>query len=213
MEGVVLRGTAHALQTEQYTFAGKTGTSLVADKGITYADKMYQSSFAGYFPADNPQYTIVVVIRNRAHAPRFYGGVVAAPVFREVADRLYANHLYAPLQAQLLPKDSSHYQIIAHKQTLQRVATVLGWKLTDSTSNAILVACQLDAQNGKVLRGQPHQQQSMPMLQGIGLKDALALCEERGLQVSITGKGRVAQQSITAGTAVQRGQIIHLQLN
>jgi cell division protein FtsI (penicillin-binding protein 3) len=89
LEGVVLNGTAVKLQTPLYAFAGKTGTSLVADRGIAYADKMYQSSFAGYFPADKPEYTIVVVIRNKKHAPKFYGGVVAGPVFREVADRLF----------------------------------------------------------------------------------------------------------------------------
>jgi cell division protein FtsI (penicillin-binding protein 3) len=213
MEGVVLRGTARGLMTDAYTFAGKTGTSLVADKGISYADKMYQSSFAGYFPANDPQYTIVVVIRNRPHAPRFYGGVVAGPVFREVADRLFANHLSRPLQQQQLPTDSSAYIVQGQRQTIRTIAKAWGWKITDSAENAIMVACAIDPDNRKTMKGTELARSTMPSLAGVGLKDAIAFCEDRGLQVTISGKGRVANQSIAAGEAIRRGQNIHLLLN
>src|SRR5207237_8652465 len=89
LEGVMISGTGTVLRTDAYRFGGKTGTALVYDKGITYADKVYQSSFAGFFPLENPQYSCIVVIRNKAHAPIFYGGAVAGPVFREVADGLF----------------------------------------------------------------------------------------------------------------------------
>jgi cell division protein FtsI (penicillin-binding protein 3) len=61
----------------------------VANGNKGYGDKIYQSSFAGYFPADNPQYTVIVVIKNKPHAAVFYGAAVAGPVFKEIADQIY----------------------------------------------------------------------------------------------------------------------------
>ena len=84
LEGVVLEGTGKSLKSSYYTIAGKTGTALVANGKRGYADKIYQSSFAGYFPADNPQYSIIVVIKNKPHAANFYGASVAGPVFKEI---------------------------------------------------------------------------------------------------------------------------------
>src|SRR3954468_15824747 len=70
-----------------YTVAGKTGTALVANGSKGYGDHIYQSSFAGFFPADNPQYTCIVVIINKPRVRVFYGAFVAGPVFKEIADR------------------------------------------------------------------------------------------------------------------------------
>ncbi len=71
-----------------YPVAGKTGTALVADGRNGYGAGIYQSTFVGYFPADNPQYTCIVVIKNKPHAALIYGASVAGPVFKEIADRL-----------------------------------------------------------------------------------------------------------------------------
>jgi cell division protein FtsI (penicillin-binding protein 3) len=76
-----------------YKVAGKTGTALVANGNRGYADKIYQSSFAGYFPADDPQYTCVVIIVNKAHAAVYYGAAVAGAVFKEISDQL-VQYLY-----------------------------------------------------------------------------------------------------------------------
>jgi cell division protein FtsI (penicillin-binding protein 3) len=53
----------------------------------------------------------------------------------------------------------------------------------------------------------------MPELKGMGLKDAVHLCEEMGMMVNVQGKGRVAEQSVLPGQAIARGQLIHLTLN
>ena len=71
-----------------YKVAGKTGTALVANGSHGYAEHIYQSSFVGYFPAEHPKYTCIVVIKHKPFAKTFYGAKVAAPVFKEVADRL-----------------------------------------------------------------------------------------------------------------------------
>src|SRR5699024_3356971 len=87
LEGVVLRGTASRLRTDDYTFAGKTGTANLS-RGAG-GRKIYQASFIGYFPAEQPKYSVAVVI----YDPKkngYYGSSVAGPVFREIADKSYA---------------------------------------------------------------------------------------------------------------------------
>ena len=87
-------GTARKLfKDNQYLVGGKTGTSFVVDNKTNYADKIYQSSFAGFFPANNPQYTCVVVIVNKQNALLHFGAEVAGPVFKEIADRLYTTYV------------------------------------------------------------------------------------------------------------------------
>lgn len=213
LEGVVLRGTANKLQTPAYTFAGKTGTSLVADKGISYADKMYQSSFAGYFPADNPEYTIVVVIRNKKHAAKFYGGLVAGPVFREVADRLFAGYLQQSRPLATLPADSVKYFFKAAKPTLERIATQL--KMPYRDSSGVTNVATLTAENKRiaVMKSGSYRMGAMPELKGVGLKDALELCEVNGWKVVAKGKGKVNEQSVPAGTPLAKGGKVILTLN
>lgn len=89
LEGVVLEGTAKSLKNDHYSIAGKTGTALVANGKRGYTDKIYQSTFVGYFPADNPQYTIIVTIKNKPRATVYFGASVAGPVFKEISDQMY----------------------------------------------------------------------------------------------------------------------------
>ncbi|HMP92572.1 MAG TPA: penicillin-binding transpeptidase domain-containing protein, partial [Phnomibacter sp.] len=212
LEGVVERGTAKGLKTATYSFAGKTGTSLVADKGIKYSDHMYQSSFAGYFPADNPQYTVVVVIRNKPHAARYYGGLVAGPVFREIADKLYAGHLYREFAN--VKADSTNWQASGRRGSLATIARYMNLRLKDSAVSKELVTLVHSNKGQQVL--QPiawSGSKQMPALKGFGLKDAMLLCEQSGLQVSLAGKGKVVAQSIEPGAAIKPGQKVQLTLN
>jgi cell division protein FtsI (penicillin-binding protein 3) len=213
LEGVVLNGTANKLQTPFYAFAGKTGTSLVADKGITYADKMYQSSFAGYFPADKPEYTIVVVIRNKKHAPKFYGGLVAGPVFREVADRLFAGYLQQPPTQFTKLQDSIRVQYTGTTQTMARVATALRIPYFDSAYQSGLSVLAMEGKGKNVLKTADFPKETVPELTGIGLKDALEICDRSGIEVVAKGKGKVVAQSVPAGTPLAQVSKIQLTLN
>jgi cell division protein FtsI (penicillin-binding protein 3) len=213
LEGVVLRGTAHKLLTPAYSFAGKTGTSLVADKGITYSDKMYQSSFAGYFPADKPEYTIVVVIRNKKHAQKFYGGLVAGPVFREVTDRLFAGYLKQPKKLLTAPKDSVKYEYAGATGTMEKLAASLQIRYYDSAAKDPVALLSANYKQVAVIKTQPVAKGAMPELKGVGLKDALAICEENGWVVQARGRGKVSNQSVPAGTPLPKGQKILLTLN
>jgi len=212
LEGVVTNGTAKALETPAYRIAGKTGTALVADKGITYGDKVYQSSFAGYFPADNPCYTIVVVIRNKAHAAKFYGASVAGPVFREVADHIFASHI----QRNVNPKENGDSALFAFSGTassLKRINKLVNIQGRDSSRGKEMMNVYTTANYVTVVKGDDVATNTMPSLNGFGLKDALEICEDRKLKVTIVGKGKVTAQSIAAGAAIKAGQNIHLQFN
>jgi cell division protein FtsI (penicillin-binding protein 3) len=209
--GVVTNGTARKLETPAYTIAGKTGTALVADKGITYSDHVYQSSFAGFFPADNPQYTIVVVIRNRAHAAHFYGADVAGPVFREVADHIFNSHILRSMPA--AQNDSTVFAFRGTANSLKRINRVVDIKGRDSSNGKEFAAVYTTVNYETIVKGNDVEPNSMPSLNGYGLKDALEICEDRKLKVTIAGKGKVASQSIAVGASIKEGQNIHLQLN
>ncbi len=73
-----------------------------------YADHIYQSSFAGYFPANDPRYSIIVVIKNKPFAKQFYGASVAGPVFKEIADKLFAQQAAVPFKDSLENIDYSN---------------------------------------------------------------------------------------------------------
>ncbi len=213
LEGVVLNGTAVKLQTPYYRFAGKTGTALVANGNRGYADKIYQSSFAGYFPAKDPQYTCVVVIKNKPHAAKFYGGSVAGPVFREVADKLYA---LANQKPQPMPANGGLDTLMAMKggkgSEWKSVVNTLNlpWQGNITPSNWV----SADVRNNK-LSFEPLQQAAgtVPNVKGMGLKDALYLLENAGLRVVIKGSGKVATQSLPGGTTIGKEQTIIIELS
>jgi len=216
LEGVCINGTAKTLfKNSLYKVAGKTGTAKVANGNKGYGEGIFQSSFAGYFPADNPQYTCVVIIKNRPHAPIFYGASVAGPVFKEIADRLYSTYIQnkldiAPVFAM---KDSQLFNYSISKMSLQTIAKQLSIPYQDSslsTNDWI----QLQGK-GKTLKAaqQVISDSSMPNMTGMKLQDALWLCEKKGLLVKCVGKGKVIKQSIAQGELIIKGQQIQIELN
>ena len=93
LEGVVTKGTAQNIRSREYKIAGKTGTNWIDYANKTDEDRTkYQASFVGYFPAENPKYACIVVV-NDPKENGSYGGDVAAPVFKTIADYVYATDL------------------------------------------------------------------------------------------------------------------------
>ena len=100
MENVVVKGTADNIYSPYFSMAGKTGTAkkYIDKKTVTpdgdtipvgYSSKKYVASFAGFFPVDEPKYSCIVVIHEPLKKRGYYGAVVAAPVFREIAEKIY----------------------------------------------------------------------------------------------------------------------------
>ena len=160
--------------------AGKTGTAKVANGNKGYGEGIFQSSFAGYFPADNPQYTIVVIIKNKAHAANYYGASVAGPVWKEISDRLYSTYIQNKLN--ILPafnvKDSQLFNYSISKMSLQKIATTLAIPYKDST-NASTDWVNVNGNGANVVsRQQIISDSTMPDISGLKLQDALWLCEK-----------------------------------
>ncbi len=214
LEGVCkdVGGTGTTLfKNSFYKVAGKTGTALVANGSRGYADHVYQSSFAGYFPADHPRYSCIVVIKNRPFAKVFYGAKVAGPVFKELADKLMSA-TSDPMEAPILKKDSSQFYYAGSTRDMKQVINTIGLDYKDSSGKNEW--SHLYASNDRtVLNKDMITRQTIPNVKGMGLKDALYLLESMDLRVAAKGRGKVKTQSMEPGTALQKNETITLQLN
>jgi len=207
LEDVVLIGTAKNIKTDKYNFAGKTGTSTVNYN--SNKQKEYTASFAGYFPAVKPKYSMIVVIYD-PHK-EYYGSKVAAPVFRAIADRCYG--LEKDLQKTIAESDIE--ETLKQKQSgySDDFQTVLEYvdvdfqKRTDKQWVNIHPIHSTMAIEDKNIRPEV-----VPDVTGMGVRDAVYVLENLGLDVDLNGRGRVTRQSILPGTAL-KDQRIELNLN
>jgi cell division protein FtsI (penicillin-binding protein 3) len=219
LEGVCIKGTAKsAFKNTFYSVAGKTGTALVANGNRGYADHVYQSSFAGYFPANRPRYTCIVVIKNKPFAKKYLGAAVAGPVFREVADKLMAMEALAPDSLQLasytglLKKDSTSYYYAGSTDEIKNVFYSLHIPFADSSRDNKWSGVYRQ-NNQPLVKAKNGEKKQVPDVKGMGLKDALFLLESRDIKVICRGTGKVKQQSISAGTYLSKNQKLILDLN
>ena len=212
LEGVVENGTAKSIKDSLFRIAGKTGTALVARQGVGYADREYNASFAGYFPADHPKYSCIVVI-NRPTGSHYYGGSVAAPVFKEIAQKVYASRLEMneapgkqhPKQLQFPDSTAGYYYDLQACFSIMEYPVAKHGHVSDWSAGKMkdkrIVFTPLEYPNDTV-----------PDLTGMNVKDAIYLVERSGMVPVVEGKGYVLQQSLPAGTPVVKGSEITLQL-
>jgi cell division protein FtsI (penicillin-binding protein 3) len=206
-------GTAYNLfKGSLYKVAGKTGTALVANDNRGYAAHIYQSSFAGYFPAEDPKYSCIVVIRNKPFAKKFYGAAVAGPVFKEIADKLYAMNIKNSDQFPAGKNDSSFHFFSGSSADMRLVMNFLLWKYKDSTQKNEW-ANIYSTGNEVVMKKKNILNQKMPDMTGMGLKDGLHLLENMNLKVIVKGKGKVTMQSIEPGSTMSGRETVIIELN
>ncbi|TXB63968.1 PASTA domain-containing protein [Vicingus serpentipes] len=214
--GVVEEGTARNLKNSTYKIAGKTGTAQIAnDKyGYKYESKIsHQASFVGYFPADNPKYTCIVVV-NAPSRNVFYGNLVAGPIFKEVADKVYANSI--SIHAALKKKESYAASKIPYAKDgyyddLAKIYKELGVKTKTSQKVNEWVKVSTGANEVQVY----HKKVApiyIPDVTGLSVKDAVFLLENQGLVVKFSGSGTVKKQSINPGEKAVKGAKIILEL-
>jgi cell division protein FtsI (penicillin-binding protein 3) len=91
LKNIVVRGTGSRMYSETFSMAGKTGTARTdyANFEEWKKDKKYISSFAGYFPVNNPKYSCIVVIHKPSTEVGYYGADVSGPVFKRIAQKIY----------------------------------------------------------------------------------------------------------------------------
>ncbi|MFM6934509.1 MAG: penicillin-binding protein [Flavobacteriales bacterium] len=215
LEGVMINGTGHDLKSSFFTIAGKTGTAKLMGENKQFNDEkmsFYQASFVGYFPANKPIYSCIVVISK----PRreYYGARVSGTVFAEIANKVYASALQyhravnskRAVKSTELPK----VKVAANRDVTQILkAFNLRYQLNNDTE-----WIESDTLKGSIhLNRKKEGKKLVPDVIGMTAKDAIYLLESAGMIVKLQGKGTVRSQSIKSGQSLVKGQLIKITLN
>ena len=215
MEAVVTEGTAK-LVFKDYPIpvAGKTGTAHVSDGSLSYSGGVYQASFVGYFPANQPEYTCIVVIKTKPHAAMHYGGQLAAPVFKEIVTGIYAQYVKGKNSSGIrVTPDSSSYIYSGNKEAMQQVLKGINMNYADSLDKNASIGEVHSYNYQPVAKTIADEKNLMPDVRYMTLKDALYILENRKIKVIAKGKGRVVAQDILPGTPLTKTTTITLLLN
>ncbi len=211
MREVVRHGTARGIRRGRVPIGGKTGTVWLYEGGTYHRDR-YRASFVGFFPAEAPKYTAIVVI-NDPRGGRYSGGSVAAPILREIAEEMYVRMIFdvpsrrsePPVRParwvdrRKMPRDA--FEAWARQWHLYYPAPEAGaaWVFTRAMADDTVRLLPV-----RLLRD------DVPNVKGLPLADALYLMEGLGITPEIRGAGmRVADQSLPPGSPrVPRQKII-----
>ena len=208
LKGVVENGTADNIKNSYYQISGKTGTAKKVING-QYANRYY-TSFAGFFPSENPKYTCIVVIDNPKKY-RIYGSDVAAPVFKEIADKIFISD---KSYFEEIKKNEifSSFPLIrsGYKKDLVSLTNYLGISNHSETENEWVRTKVVD--NSIFWEGINSKSFLIPNVVGMTLKDAIFLLESRGLKVNYKGRGRVKKQNIGPGNLTKKYKTISINL-
>ena len=192
-------GTAQRVFRDRpYRVAGKTGTARIAGRN-GYEEGRYRASFAGYFPADNPRYSCVVVVAD-TKSGSYYGSTIAAPVFQELADLIYATD---PAFHTLSTGGLAETTTIPASKDGARADLLTLYDALGIAHNTDVYADWVNVSSGETsaqLAERTIPEQGVPDVRGMGLRDALYLLENAGLRVTYDGVGVVKSQSIAPGT-------------
>lgn len=209
MEGVIMKGTGKGMKSEFVTMAGKTGTAKT-----NYANKSeyarYNASFCGYFPAEHPMYSLIVVVYE-PKAGVYYGGAVAGPIFKNIAEKIYSHKTkqVRALNDTLFASNGLPGNGIGYAKDFAGIFEYLEIKnngkvkqdwVNVTNKNAAMQLADLKIKKALV-----------PNVQGMGARDAVYLLENAGLKTKLEGVGKVIRQSLLPGTRAN-GQIITIYL-
>jgi cell division protein FtsI (penicillin-binding protein 3) len=215
LEGVVEHGTAANLKGANYKIAGKTGTAQIARDKYGYragARISYQASFVGYFPAEDPLYSCIVVVNAPSNSV-YYGNLVAGPVFKEISDKVYSTNFFRDYS-----RDEKDEVALAAPDAGNGFRSDISEVLRDlriryrRTADDDWVATR---ESGDTIRlvGVTPQFGLVPDVRGMSLRDAIYLLENSGLKVRFNGKGKVRRQSPEHGAKLWEGSVVSLDLN
>lgn len=209
LELVVEEGTAKALRKSPYSVAGKTGTAKVAreDGGSGYVDGSYRAMFVGYFPADKPKYSCIVVVYEPDSV--YYASQVAVPVFKDIADKVYACDLNIN---QREDGDNNLMKVpFVGKGYQQDLATIYGFFGYNSKSpfpNYPFVVSTMDINKKVSVNPIAFESGYVPDLRGMGVRDAVYFAEKSGFKINISGSGKVVSQIPAPSTKCNKGDLI-----
>lgn len=216
LDSVVVHGTGKAVNSLVVSIAGKTGTAQLSkgSSGYQSGGKSHQVSFCGYFPADHPKYSAIVVIREpKGEVPS--GGKQAGGVFKEIAERICAREWRIKPGEQKdslanlnIPPEMKHGNANATKRAIS-LLNIKGIRNSEEKSDWVKAQPE---ENRVVLKPLDVTARLVPDVKGMGARDAAYLLGTKGLFVTMTGYGKVISQSIPPGSYYNRGQTVCLQL-
>lgn len=200
------KGTAHRIHTDLYSIAGKTGTAHKFEDGH-WVDNAYYTSFAGFFPADKPKYSAIIIIDSPKGGQM--AGEAAAPVFRDIADKIYANDvemhrvLAQDEKVKDLPKIAGgryeELQEVCNKLNISNFikdSTAAEWVKVKTANQAIYWKSN-ESEVGRV-----------PDVEGMSLKDAIYRIENGGYKIRTVGRGKVIGQTPRPNVSLEPGKTI-----
>lgn len=219
LEAVVEYGTATNLRHADYRIAGKTGTAQIANSNYGYYKKdglthSYQASFCGYFPAENPKYSCIVVV-NAPSNNVYYGNLVAGPIFKEIADKVYSTRV--EIQPEMVASTPTHRTAIpvsknGYRRDLLEVFSFLEVNAVVKSLDFDWVATMTGTDKVELFRREMAEG-LVPDVTGMSAMDAVFLLENQGLVVRLQGRGTIKAQSVAPGRQVAWGEEIVLDLS
>lgn len=210
LEGVTLHGTAKQAQLDGYTAAGKTGTAQKIDAKLkTYSKTKHVASFVGFAPVSAPAVAIIVVIDEPAGA--YHGGDVAAPVFREIAEKILPDLGVAPDT-----KFNSDPELLARAETRSPEASLKlreeEARLEETRKATLPILAGRDAKRGDIVYiPATNRGLLMPDLRGQSVRDVARTCAQLGLLVEAHGDGRVTRQNPAPGAEIRAGHTVNVE--
>lgn len=208
-------GLGRQAGSDNFTVAGKTGTAQIALGGQLKGGG-HQLSFCGFFPAEDPKYTCIVSIQTRGGL--ISGGGVAGVVFGEIAKRVMAHDVRRDISelsdstASFVPSVMKG-NIAAARYVLNQLDISTEWDVSTPYREGKMIWGSADSRNADVLLSGiafDPSQGKVPNVKGLGAKDAVYMLEACGLNVRLSGKGKVRSQSVLPGSMVHKGQTIDL---
>lgn len=217
LRGVVIEGTARAYNDPRYSISGKTGTAQIAFDGH-YIDaqgyRKHQASFAGFFPTEDPKYSAVVVLYTNKTRANFYGGAWAAPVFKQISDKIYASspEWKEPVAGKGKEVKIKPSILSGRSETTNKLLALLpiGEKINLPKAEWL----QFTKDSNKVfVKEYMVDRDSVPSVLNMGIRDAIYLLENQGYKVQFSGRGRVVSQVPAPGSFAEKKGIIQIQLS
>jgi cell division protein FtsI (penicillin-binding protein 3) len=199
-------GTARNIRSSVVTLAGKTGTAQIASKSGYQKYKQYNASFVGHFPAEEPVYSVYVMVHKPSNGT-FYATWVAAPIFKEIAEKIYTISVKEPVEK--AEKASNPAYTAGYYSDLKRISTVLGKSMPDDVYADVVEIIP----SSLAVRPITNSNNKMPNTKGMGARDVMYLLESMGLKVKISGTGSVVKQSPIPGTLVKPNRTVYIRLN
>jgi cell division protein FtsI (penicillin-binding protein 3) len=221
LEGVTVRGTARRpFEGCSFPVAGKTGTAQYCDSVFKYkyrepgiSRKLYNTTFVGYFPADKPKYSCIVVV-SRARGARWAAGSVSAPGFREIAEKVYAHYcgILEDNDTTSPNNNAVSAPVIMHNDKAHAFFNGINMNYYASSTEAEWVSIETNPEGVKLISNAVISNKTVPNVVGMNVTDAVYLLESMGIKTRFQGQGIVTEQSLPAGDSLRKNSVMNLKL-